>query len=61
MTPGPGAPALHAPDPTPPVAAWIADGASWGDTLAYGPGVADESRLRLLGQLSGKRLLLLGC
>ncbi len=61
MTPGPGVPALNAQDPPAPVAAWIADGASWGDTLAYGPGVADESRLRLLGQLSGKRLLLLGC
>ncbi len=42
-------------------AAWIADPEPWGETVRYGPAVPDETRLKLLGQLSGKRLLLLGC
>ncbi len=42
-------------------AAWVADPAPWGETVRYGPAVPDETRLKLLGQLSGKRLLLLGC
>ncbi|MFN0029083.1 MAG: class I SAM-dependent methyltransferase [Acidimicrobiales bacterium] len=43
------------------VAAWVADPTPWGETVRYGPAVADETKLKLLGQLSGKRLLLLGC
>jgi SAM-dependent methyltransferase len=43
------------------VAAWVADEAPWGDVVRYGPGVEDDGSLRLLGQLTGKRLLLLGC
>ncbi|MGD9751552.1 MAG: class I SAM-dependent methyltransferase [Acidimicrobiia bacterium] len=46
--------------PAAPIAAWVADRAPWGDTVRYGPGVADEAKLRLLGQLAGKRVLLLG-
>ncbi len=44
-----------------PIAAWVADTSPWGDALRYGPGVVDDAKLRLLGQLQGKRLLLLGC
>lgn len=33
----------------------------WGGTVRYGPLVADENALRLLGPLSGRRVLLLGC
>lgn len=43
-----------------PIAAWVSDRSPWGDTVRYGPGVADEAKLRLLGQLTGKRVLLLG-
>lgn len=43
-----------------PVAAWIAEAPGDGDEVRYGPVSADEGSLRLLGQLTGKRLLLLG-
>lgn len=43
-----------------PIAAWIAEGEPWAGAVRYGPGVPDDATLRLLGQLSGKRLLLLG-
>lgn len=49
------------PAPTPSVAAWVARTEPWGDVIRYGPDVADEAQLRLLGQLTGKRVLLLGC
>lgn len=45
---------------TRPVAAWIGDGTPWEGAVRYGPGVDDEATVRLLGQLTGKRLLLLG-
>jgi SAM-dependent methyltransferase len=44
-----------------PVAGWLASTEDWDGTLRYGPAVADERSLRLLGNLAGKRVLLLGC
>jgi SAM-dependent methyltransferase len=35
-------------------------GVSDGDTVVYGPDIADESSLRLLGQVEGRRILELG-
>lgn len=43
------------------MAAWPADAAAWEGTLRYGPLVAPESRLKLLGPLAGRRVLSLGC
>jgi SAM-dependent methyltransferase len=44
-----------------PVAGWLADTEDWDGVLRYGPAVPDEGNLRLLGNLAGKRVLLLGC
>lgn len=43
-----------------PIAAWIAEAPAESAELRYGPVPADEGSLRLLGQLNGKRVLLLG-
>ena len=43
------------------VASYLADGEDWGATFRYGPHAPDESVVRLLGPLSGRRVLLLGC
>jgi SAM-dependent methyltransferase len=50
-----------APEPTPPLSATfpsLADQA--GDDVAYGPDIATESQLRLLGNVDGHRILVLG-
>ncbi len=44
-----------------PPAAWGASTEDWNGVLRYGPGVADESALRLCGPLNGKKVLVLGC
>jgi SAM-dependent methyltransferase len=44
-----------------PVAAWTAEPASWDGAVRYGPLVAGEPKLRLLGQVSARRVLALGC
>jgi 2-polyprenyl-3-methyl-5-hydroxy-6-metoxy-1,4-benzoquinol methylase len=64
-TSGPAGPATGGPagsipqDPTP-VAAWVAGPPSGDDVVRYGPITADERTVRLLGHLTGKRLVLLG-
>jgi len=50
---------LSGPGPTP-VASFPADAELPVDVVVYGPDIADESALRLLGPTEGKRLLLLG-
>ena len=47
--------------PARPIASFLADGDDWGTTFRYGPHTPDEGTVRLLGPLSGKRVLLLGC
>jgi SAM-dependent methyltransferase len=44
-----------------PLAGYPLAGDDWGETVHYGPLVADENTLRLLGALTGRRVLLLGC
>ena len=44
-----------------PIASYPADAAVPTDVVAYGPDIPDESSLRLLGPLDGRRVLLLGC
>lgn len=46
--------------PPSPLASFPLDGEDWGGVMRYGPLVADERALRLLGNLSGRRVLLLG-
>jgi len=46
-------------DPTP-VAAWVAAPPVGDDVVRYGPVTADERSIRLLGHLTGRRLVLLG-
>lgn len=43
-----------------PVAAWSSSDDDWHGALRYGPHVADERVLRLLGTVAGKRVLALG-
>jgi SAM-dependent methyltransferase len=43
-----------------PLASYGLEGDDWGGVVRYGPLVADERSLRLLGSVSGKRVLLLG-
>jgi SAM-dependent methyltransferase len=37
------------------------DGGDWGGVMRFGPLVADERELRLIGNPAGRRVLLLGC
>jgi SAM-dependent methyltransferase len=55
------APAPDAPDePTPPLSATFPRLADAGDAVAYGPDIATEAQLRLLGNVEGRRVLVLG-
>jgi len=54
-------PAPEAADvPTPPLSATFPRLADHGDALEYGPDVATEAQLRLLGNVEGRRVLVLG-
>jgi SAM-dependent methyltransferase len=57
--PPPGAVPTPAPSARLFTAGPVADDVDTG-TVAYGPGIADESDLRLLGHLAGKRVVVLG-
>jgi SAM-dependent methyltransferase len=54
-------PSTGGPEMSIPVAGWLANAEDWDGALRYGPAVPDERNLRLLGNLAGKRVLLLGC
>jgi SAM-dependent methyltransferase len=55
------APGTEGPDPRPVSATFPAEATLPHDVVSYGPDIADERSLKLLGNVDGKRVLDLGC